>query len=559
MKQVYSGSSSFLLRAAYAFRWQLAGVLLLSWFATFAMAYVVVVFQRLLDALGAGTTERQVLFALGAAYVIWRFLHVLAEYALEYPSQYLSNGLYLWAKVHGLKKVARLPYDRYIQYGTGELVQLVEQGAAATRDLVWSYYARVIREIVPTILFTVGFLVSFDGWLVLALACGYVFATLGAIVCLPLLRKRKSGTLEDEVLLGRQFVRAIMEVTVFRMYGALEPEFRQLRSRGARISQGKACLGALHELIFCLFALFVVVTEAVVLWRQSHLVVSGMLSVGSLVATMTLLAKVYQPVAIFSVLRVGAQMNRLAYARFAALLSEPEYGKAQVPLCDASMKAGTLSLENVSYNAGRRKIVSSVSLTVRAGERIVIKGDSGAGKSTLLRLAVGLLAPSTGNVRWGGEVREEGAGNISAQGLYFMPQEGSIFDGTVRENLALGIDHGVSDEQGREVLRRLGLAHLDLNSLVGEKGCLLSGGERQRLALCRILLRTPQILILDEPTSGLDAESTALFWKVFFAEFPSCALLLSTHQEEVLNLMSQVIVMQEGRILPPEEARSSSH
>lgn len=538
----------FLLSAVRAFGLPLLGIVVLSWLAAFAAAYGVLMLQKLLDALAAAKQAQQPVTQMLAWYALWRLVHVLSEYALEYPLQHLSQSLYQWVKISALQKVAQLPYETYVRYGTGELLQLVEQGAVATRDLICNYYARVIREILPTLLFTVAFLVSLDGQLVLVLCLGYAIVSLATLVCLPLLRNRKSLSLADETAFSRYFVRAIMESLILKLYGAFEQETSQLTRIGKRIASAKAQIGALHELMFCLFALFVLITEIVVIWQQSGQVIAGTMSLGSLVATITLLSRVYQPIAIFSVLRVGAQLNQVAYKRLMALFSEartPEADEGDWP----DNFANGLSFEAVGYAHADKEILKAVSLTVSSGERVVLVGPSGSGKSTLLRLAMGILKASKGVVRWGQHEMARLADAKLFSKVFFLPQDGSIFDGTVRENLEIGLKRAPSIERMRETLCRLRLGHLALSSEVGERGCLLSGGERQRLALCRILLRSPQALILDEPTSGLDAQNSALFWEVLFECFPNCALLLSTHQEEALKYADRIVSLLGGRVV----------
>ncbi len=162
-----------------------------------------------------------------------------------------------------------------------------------------------------------------------------------------------------------------------------------------------------------------------------------------------------------------------------------------------------LTLERVCFEAGGRRIIDDVSLTLERGARTVILGPNGAGKSVLLRLCHGLLAPTSGRIAWSARERTTGG---RAQAMVF--QRPVMLRRSALANVAYGLKvAGVGaterDARARAALERVGLTHL-----AARPARVLSGGEQQRLALARAWTLNPEVLFLDEPTANLDPGAT---------------------------------------------------
>ncbi len=175
---------------------------------------------------------------------------------------------------------------------------------------------------------------------------------------------------------------------------------------------------------------------------------------------------------------------------------------------DAEMTGPTsilpLTLRNVCFGAGGRRIIDDVSLVIGPGNRTVILGPNGAGKSVLLRLCHGLLAPTSGCVLW--NAFERGGGGARQQAMVF--QRPVMLRRSALANVAYGLKiAGVGaaerDTRARSALQRVGLTHL-----ANRPARVLSGGEQQRLALARAWALNPEVLFLDEPTANLDPGAT---------------------------------------------------
>lgn len=175
----------------------------------------------------------------------------------------------------------------------------------------------------------------------------------------------------------------------------------------------------------------------------------------------------------------------------------------------------TILLHDVcfTYDGAASPAVDHVSLRVAAGQSVALVGRSGAGKSTVADLILGVLTPESGYARLGGLAPEEGVTRWPGA-IAYVPQEVLLANGTVQENVALGLPlAAIDDELVWEALERAHLAEFlrgsrdGLETVIGEKGVRLSGGQRQRLGIARALYTRPKLLVLDEATSALDAET----------------------------------------------------
>ena len=234
---------------------------------------------------------------------------------------------------------------------------------------------------------------------------------------------------------------------------------------------------------------------------------------------------------------------------------------ADVALTKLPAPLGKLSAENLGIaGPNNRPIIAGMTFGVDTGEMIAIVGPSGAGKSTLVRALAGAAVPAVGIIRFDGADQRNWDPERLAEHVGYMPQEPSLFAGTVKENIArfrnrLGEDQVSVDEAVVEAARRAGAHELILNLqggydyMLGLGGRGLSVGQSQRVALARALFRNPQYLILDEPNSSLDAEGDQqLIQTLENLKKDGRTILIVAHRLSVLPIVDRLMVIQEGRL-----------
>ncbi len=198
--------------------------------------------------------------------------------------------------------------------------------------------------------------------------------------------------------------------------------------------------------------------------------------------------------------------------------------------------APLLSFEGVSFAVGERVLFDGVSFAVGAGESTALAGASGSGKTTLLNLARGLMRPRSGLIRVAGRPVQAWPPRDLSRIIGYLPQRTALVSGTIAENLKLGCPDA-TDEMLWQALHTAALASVvadkgGLGFRLGESGRGLSGGEKRRLALARMVLRNPRILLLDEPTEGLAHETAETVLARLRAAFPDSAILIAAHRPE---------------------------
>ena len=206
------------------------------------------------------------------------------------------------------------------------------------------------------------------------------------------------------------------------------------------------------------------------------------------------------------------------------------------------------------YPDADRPSVADFDLVVRPGETVAFVGASGAGKSTVLNLVIGFIRPTSGRILLDGRDMAGLDLRTYRKHLSIVPQETTLFDGTIRDNVLYGLT-GVDDDELRTALRDANALEFverlpdGLDTRVGEKGARLSGGQKQRLAIARALARDPRVLILDEATSALDTRSERLIQEALGRLVRGRTTFVVAHRLSTVRNADRIVVMEGGRIL----------
>ncbi len=208
-----------------------------------------------------------------------------------------------------------------------------------------------------------------------------------------------------------------------------------------------------------------------------------------------------------------------------------------------------------SYPSKEVKAISKMSLLIKPGQMVALVGPSGGGKTTFIDLILGILSPSSGEIRISG-LSPKGAIKRWPGAIAYVPQNVSIANGDIRSNIEMG--YPKSDANIPHIERALSAAHLDqlvlksplgIELSVGERGGMLSGGERQRLGIARALFTNPALLVLDEATSALDAETERLVSHSIGQLRGSTTILMVAHRLSTVKSADTVVYIDNGTIV----------
>lgn len=219
-----------------------------------------------------------------------------------------------------------------------------------------------------------------------------------------------------------------------------------------------------------------------------------------------------------------------------------------------NVSRGKIELKNISFKYKNKYVLRNFSLDIKPGERIGIVGPSGAGKTTLVNLIMRLYNPTKGEILIDNQNIADVTQKSLRENISFIPQSPTMFNRSIRENIAYGKDNATE----KEIKRSAKLASADkficetekkYETLVGERGIKLSGGQSQRIAIARAFLKNAPILILDEATSALDSETEVAIQSSFEKLSSGRTTIAIAHRLSTLRNMDRIIVIDNGRVI----------
>jgi len=340
-------------------------------------------------------------------------------------------------------------------------------------------------------------------------------------------------------LLGREKSR---ETTAYRFFARAVDNQRRLSRTGAYFAVSTA--------------LAVALAASAVVGFGGWSVLTGSISIGSLVAFSSYLGQLFEALGTGAEMYARAQrvVSSIRQVR-ATLALRPSVTEAPVALTLPAETSATLVIRDLRFGySGRKDILHIHSLTIPAGERVAIVGENGAGKSTLAKLIARLYDPREGEVTLGAMNLRILRMDYLRSNVVYVPQRAVLFEDTVAGNLRLAKPNAPSWKLD-EALAAVGLAALvrrlplGREEPLGPDACTLSGGERQRLTLARALLQRPRVLILDEATSCLDPIAEEEIFRSIERILPASMLLFVSHRLSNVDRFQRVLVLESGRIV----------
>lgn len=283
---------------------------------------------------------------------------------------------------------------------------------------------------------------------------------------------------------------------------------------------------------------------------------SNKYSAGFLVSILSLMWRFLSPIdkVTDSVAKYNEGNNALGRMKMILEMKDEVMGSARV-----SADSIDIGFDSLAYSYGNgRRILESLSFRISPGERVAIVGPSGSGKSTLASILSCFNVDYSGNLDFNGsELRTLEIESVRDH-LAVVSQEVFLFNDTVLNNITFGmpIDPAVLDDVIQKAALRELIASLPEkeHTYVGDRGLLLSGGERQRIAIARILLKNPPIIILDEATSALDEVTEKQIWETMLSVFQKKTLICITHRPQLTKGVDRVLRLRNGRLIESDES-----
>jgi ATP-binding cassette subfamily B protein len=295
-------------------------------------------------------------------------------------------------------------------------------------------------------------------------------------------------------------------------------------------------------------------TQMVVMIAGSYFVLHGQLTAGDFVGFLLLVGVFFRPVEKINAVLETYPKGIAGFRRYTELLdTAPDIADAPDAVAVAGLR-GHIRYDHVSFGYGAAKaVLRDISLEIRAGETVAFVGPSGAGKTTICSLLPRFYEVDAGSITIDGtDIRRMTLASLRSQ-IGIVQQDVFLFAGTMRENIA----YGRLDASEADIVEAAHRARLDmviaglpdgLDTVVGERGVKLSGGQKQRLAIARIFLKNPPILILDEATSALDTETEQAIQQSLAELSEGRTTLTIAHRLATIRNADRIVVVDESGI-----------
>lgn len=358
------------------------------------------------------------------------------------------------------------------------------------------------------------------------------------------------------------------------LYGRQSDEKSYFRTRARKVADIGIEIALLNRIFFIALTSIAAVATAIAYGIGGHLAINGTVTVGTLLAITALLARLYGPLTALSNVRIDVMTALVSFERIFEVLdlapmvqdrpsAKELIGKDfAVEFKDVSFaypKAEEISLSSLESVAKPETfetgvVLNGLTFTAKAGTMTALVGPSGAGKTTISALVPRLYDVTSGSIEVGGvDIRELTMKSLR-ENIGVVMQDAHLFHDTIGENLRYA-KPGATDAEMQAACEAAQIWPLvsslpnGFDTMVGERGHRLSGGEKQRLAIARLLLKSPQVVILDEATAHLDSENEALVHQALSAALKGRTSLVIAHRLSTVREADQILVLEKGVIV----------
>ena len=490
-------------------------------------------------------------------------------------SAYIGEYLIYDMRAKVFRHIQRMPLAFFSRTQTGALVSRLNNDVIGAQQAFTDLLSNVVGNLV-TVVIVVGAM-FFLSWQI----------TLAALILVPLflvparLVGQRIGSLTKEGYDLNSEMNMVMQerfqvggAMLVKLMGRPEAEAESFEAKAGRVRDIGIAQATYARVFFVALTLTASLATAIVYGVGGVAAVNGALQVGTVVALTSYLTRLYQPLTQLSNLNLDVMTALVSFERlFEVLDIVPMIDEAPdavpIPRGDASIEfedvrftypsareVSLASLESVAVlEAGSRsEVLHDVSFTVAPGQMVALVGPSGAGKTTISSLVPRLYDVTAGRVRISGiDVRHATMASLR-DSVGVVTQDPHLFHDTLRANLLYARPEATEGDV-LDALDQAQIGHIvadlpdGLDTVIGERGYRLSGGEKQRVALARLLLKAPDIVVLDEATAHLDSESEAAVQRALRRTLTGRTSLVIAHRLSTVREADQLLVIDDGRIV----------
>lgn len=530
---------------------------------------------------GVTLGDRGVVISLSLLVAGLAVLDAVAGTVQRWFSARIGEGLIYDLRTQVFSHVQRQPIAFFTRAQTGALVSRLNSDVIGAQQAFTSTLSGVVSNIVSLVL--VAGAMFYLSWPI----------TLASLVMVPLflIPARRVGArlqlltreqMQVNADLGSRMTERfnVAGALLVKLFGRPEQEDVEFESRAGRVRDIGVKIAMSNRVFFTALTLVASLATALVYGVGGVLVIEGGITVGTLLALAALLGRLYGPLTALSNVRIDIMTALVSFERVFEVLDlkplvtdrpgagELPRGPLSIELADVRFRypsadevsLASLEVVAVADRRGGGEVLHGLNLRVPAGQLVALVGPSGAGKTTITSLVARLYDADSGAVRLGGvDVRDATLTSVHAQ-VGVVTQEAHLFHDTVRANLLYARPEATEEElvqalRDAQIWDLVGSLPERLDTVVGDRGHRLSGGEKQRIALARLLLKSPGVVVLDEATAHLDSESELAVQRALDRTLAGRTALVIAHRLSTVRSADLIAVVDGGRIV--EQGRHS--
>jgi len=574
--------------ASYARPYRLDLVIFLTLTALSAVIAVAVplLLQTIIDK-GILPKDTDVVLWVAGAVAGLALLGAALSVATRWFSARIGEGLIYDLRTEVYEHVQRQPLAFFTRAQTGSLVSRLNSDVIGAQQAITSTLSSVIANVIGLILVLAAML--YLSWLVTVVTLVMMpFFVIPARLVGRRLQRLTRESMQLDAEMGSTMTERfnVAGAMLVKLFGHPKDEDRVFRGRAARVRDIGVTTAMYGSTLFIALSLLASMATAVVYGLGGSLVINGAIQLGTLVALAALLSRLYGPITALSNVQVDVMTALVSFDRVfevldlkpliaerpgAVALPWTGHGNGSGPASALAVEfdhvsfryptaseVSLASLESIALPAPERTtagqdVLHDVSFTAPAGQLTALVGPSGAGKTTITHLVSRLYDPREGVVRIGGYDIADLTLDSLHDAVGVVTQDAHMFHDTIRANLAYAKPSATEQEliaacRAAQIWNLIATLPDGLDTVVGDRGYRLSGGEKQRLAIARLLLKEPAVVVLDEATAHLDSESEVAVQHALKTALAGRTSLVIAHRLSTIREADQILVIDGGQI-----------
>jgi len=569
------GTARRVLRYALPYRGLLALFLLLSLLTSGLVVATPILLGQLVDR-GVIPGDRGVVIQLACVVAGLAVLDVVVALLGRWTSSRIGESLIYDMRTQVFSHVIAQPIGFFTRAQTGALVTRLNSDVIGAQQAFTSVLGSTVSNLVSVVFILVAMASTSWQLTIVALLLTPVF-----LVPARLMGRRLADLQRESMGLNAELGTRMTErfnvagALLVKLFGRPDTEAAQYAARAGRVRDIGVTI-ALNRSVFLQGLTFVAALATAVVYGLGGLqAIDGTLTVGSLLALAALLGRLYAPLTALSNVRVDIMTALVSFERVFEILDleplvreieQPKTIPDDAPSVEfADVTFGYPGADQISLTSLERggptgdraaggTVLRGVTFRVEPGQLVALVGPSGAGKTTITALVARLYDPTSGSVRLSGIDLREASSESLRSVVGMVTQESHLFHDTIRANL----EYARPDVSEPEIWDALEAAQVrglveglpqSLDTIVGDRGHRLSGGEKQRIAIARLLLKSPGLVVLDEATAHLDSESEAAVQRALDTALHGRTAMVIAHRLSTVRGADVILVVEGGRIV----------